>query len=328
MKPKNLSQLILKRQIYSDGFSLIEVVIVIVILAILALMALPNFTDLTAHASISKEAKESFVAQRFVGAIEYPKKGPLLDDSIKVIAREDDFLQDLDITAHKINKQKLIDSTSNIIGKVAKEIYDSLPESFTYIGVKDEMNLEGKQDLYVAFSFEEIKNIAKLIENPVAGPPRRVKVSDRVKVKVSSSEFAFTPITGDTLAITQGAPTVFQWSIKPKSYGKHKINVVISAIIKIDGTESVLLLDTHKENIKVTVTPVQWIDHFLFKYVTKHWPVLAAIGALLLFLYRVFLPKKTEEKSDNKTKSNATKRTIPIGEKPRVRYPSTPVDDD
>jgi len=82
MKPKNTSKLILKRQIFSDGFSLIEVVIVIVILAMLALVALPKYTDLTAYASMSKEAKESLVAQRFIDAIEYPKKGPLIDDSM------------------------------------------------------------------------------------------------------------------------------------------------------------------------------------------------------------------------------------------------------
>ena len=89
-----------------------------------------------------------------------------------------------------------------------------------------------------------------------------IRVSDRMKARLSGYKFQITAITPEIQAVSKSQRTEWKWEIHPKEEGQHKLHLTITALLEIDGHSTPRVIRTFSKTIEVNVSAPQKIGIF------------------------------------------------------------------
>ncbi|WP_231755978.1 MULTISPECIES: ornithine cyclodeaminase [unclassified Burkholderia] len=102
--------------------------------------------------------------------------------------------------------------------------------------------------------------------NPSAGnfQHARIKISDRMIARLSADpdDFSIDPAGDQEQAVGVAAPVVWSWRITPNHWGRHRLRLVLKALVTVDGGAVPARLTTLDKPMLVTVTPLGRVRHF------------------------------------------------------------------
>jgi hypothetical protein len=101
-------------------------------------------------------------------------------------------------------------------------------------------------------------------------------VSKVIVTKLIAPSFEVTPVTPERQALIDGQPTKWQWKLRPTENGKHKVNLSVTAVLKVDGQSVERFIVTFERDIFVHVT----IKNRLETFWASNWQWL--LGTLVL----------------------------------------------
>ena len=107
----------------------------------------------------------------------------------------------------------------------------------------------------------------------------RIKITRTMEVTLTGEEFQITPIAEEEQMIALDDTTEWKWSILPKEPGKHRVHLVVNAIIRVDGVE-MKRSKSFDRTIEIEVTGIQQTVIFM----QENWPWLALGFVPLVFL--------------------------------------------
>jgi hypothetical protein len=81
-----------------------------------------------------------------------------------------------------------------------------------------------------------------------------VKIGKRMEVQLAGAGFEITPITPSEQAISENAPTEWEWQVKAVKEGKLRLHLTLNAFVTVDGKDTRRKLQTFQKNILVEVT--------------------------------------------------------------------------
>ncbi|AJY38313.1 hypothetical protein BW21_5716 [Burkholderia humptydooensis] len=96
--------------------------------------------------------------------------------------------------------------------------------------------------------------------NPSAGnfQHARIKISDRMIARLSADpdDFSIDPAGVQEQAVGMAAPVVWSWRITLNHWGRHRLRLVLEALVTVDGGAVPARLTTLDKPMLVTVTPL------------------------------------------------------------------------
>tara|TARA_Y100000588_G_scaffold374781_1_gene450326 strand:+ start:1173 stop:3179 length:2007 start_codon:yes stop_codon:yes gene_type:complete len=107
----------------------------------------------------------------------------------------------------------------------------------------------------------------------------RIKITRTMEVTLTGEDFDITPIAEEKQLIARDDTTEWKWSIVPKKPGKHRVHLVVNAIIVVDGVE-MKRSKSFDRYIEIEVTGFQSTVLFL----QDNWPWLALAFVPLVFI--------------------------------------------
>lgn len=141
--------------------------------------------------------------------------------------------------------------------------------------VKAQLLIDTKKDLEV---------LSK--ELTVAGnvTTKQISVSRIVKATLVADNFDITNITENEQILTDNSSTEWLWTLKPKTAGKHEVNLSVTAIIKYEGKETKHHLKTFDKTITIEVTKEQLIIGWIKE--NYKWLITTLLLPLVVFLFK------------------------------------------
>ena len=240
------------------GVSLLELIISVSVILILVLIAIPAYQSYTI--GMSEKVKLTELDRFF--------KSKIFDQS-----SFPPHLQYLEIHPHYIRTR-------------VDNIYNTLPSAYTYVGAPESMNIDDTRKVYVALSTRELTDAVRLFGDDVTVNQDIAKIADRVQATLESNDFEIASDSPLVQAVREGAVTQWSWGIRAKREGSHTLTINISAIVKVSGTDTPLVLKTYSKTIEVSVKPTQRVWSFLRENAEWIWAPLAALSGGLLWLIR------------------------------------------
>jgi len=248
-----------------SGVSLNELLIAISVAIILALIAVPSYQTYTIGITENQQLKE---LDRFF-------QTKVLDQSTLP------------------PRLKYLDAHPHYVRTMGGEnIYKSLPSAYTYVGAPESMNIDDTRKVYVALSIRELTDTVSLFGDDVKINKDVAKIADRVQATLVSNDFEIVPDNPPVQAVRQSAVTQWSWGIRAKREGSNSLTINVSAIVKVSGTDTPLVLKTYSKKIEVSVKPTQRVWSFLKENAAWIWAPLAALGGGLLWLIKNFAARK------------------------------------
>lgn len=103
------------------------------------------------------------------------------------------------------------------------------------------------------------EQLAALIREPGAVKTATLKISSSMEAKLTSGPvFSIQAISPEEQMISQAEPTEWRWNVTPLQPGKHRLHLVVNAIVKVGESEKRRMLKTFDREIQVMV-PAQAI---------------------------------------------------------------------
>ncbi|SUY26976.1 Uncharacterised protein [Burkholderia oklahomensis] len=137
-----------------------------------------------------------------------------------------------------------------------------------------------------------LRDLQKLIveHNPDAGnfENAQIQVSDRMSAQLTADpdDFAVDPKGDQEQAVGTVSPVMWSWTITPNHWGRHTLQLVLKALVTVDGQPTPIVLTTLDKSIQVTVTPFGRVKRFFAANWQWIWTTLLAPLALWLWKYR------------------------------------------
>lgn len=140
---------------------------------------------------------------------------------------------------------------------------------------------------------EEVKNLESQLT--VDGTPlvKTIKVSKIVKATLIAPDFDVIKVTEEEQILSDAEPTEWLWKLSAKSFGKHEVNLSVTAIVKLDGREGKHHLKTFDKTITVEVTGKQLIIDWLKE--NYRWIISTLIIPVFVFLFKEKFKKLLEK---------------------------------
>ena len=120
---------------------------------------------------------------------------------------------------------------------------------------------------------KSVEDLKQRIEEAGEKGGQAIRVSNRMRAQLSGDNFHITPITPEEQAVTGSETTEWKWQIKPKEEGKHRLHLIVSALIKVEGETIPRVIKTFDRTIEVEVTLAQRAKSF----VQNNWQWLWAV---------------------------------------------------
>lgn len=129
-------------------------------------------------------------------------------------------------------------------------------------------NAPEKMELGKAENIQLILSLKQSIDdlkNEITAPGKKIgasiKVAERMEASLTGNAFVITPTTPSTeRAIISLENTNWQWEVVPKEKGEQQLHLTLTAIINVNGKDAGIAEKTYDYNIKVDVTPYQWVS--------------------------------------------------------------------
>lgn len=119
----------------------------------------------------------------------------------------------------------------------------------------------------------------------------RVSITNRMRATLKGSSFDITTITDEVQGISYDGTTRWQWEIRPRQSGTHRLFLTLSALLEVDGEETPHVVDVYSRTIDVRVGFAEQVAGFL----GDHWKWLA--GTIIIPLVGWYWRSRRSEKA-------------------------------
>jgi len=166
------------------------------------------------------------------------------------------------------------------------------------------MTLEKSETVYLRLSIaqtvEELKQ--EIINEGLTGQidtAKGIKIDSQMKaVLIGGEDFKVTPITPETLPVSNQTTTEWKWDVKALHSGNLKLYLTLNAIVEYeDGAgKHPVTIKTFDKNYTVAVP---WSENAVFKFIGNNWQWLwtaLIVPVVLWFLNRRRNEKKTSRR--------------------------------
>lgn len=159
----------------------------------------------------------------------------------------------------------------------ADRAYAKLPSAYTYVGAPIRMNLEETRHVYLALSMLKVADPLHLFLDESLIDAKQIKASDRMQVQLESGDFDITAEAPTVQAVRSQSVTQCSWDIRARRSGRCSLSLVVSALVRVSGSDTPLILTTYRRVVDVAVTPGQRIWSFLQENADWMWAPVAAL---------------------------------------------------
>lgn len=118
-------------------------------------------------------------------------------------------------------------------------------------------------------------------------------VSRILSATVTAPDFEVKNITPERQILSKTDNTNWLWTLKPNKVGVHRIDIGVTAILKMDNEETEYQIKTFKKTVEIEITPAQ----IIFGWISKYWQWLASTIVLPLLLWAYKSRKKSTDQS-------------------------------
>lgn len=150
------------------------------------------------------------------------------------------------------------------------------------LSIPDKSNITDDVRVELIISIE--KNVQQLLSE-LSEPGRTsgdtLLVSRVVVAHITAPDFDVTPVTPERQALSAIGNTSWLWTLQPKSAGTHKIDVSVTAIVKLDGTDREHHIKTFKKTVEVEIK----LSQLLWGWIVKYWQWLASTIVIPLAIW-------------------------------------------
>lgn len=94
----------------------------------------------------------------------------------------------------------------------------------------------------------------------------QIKISKVVTAKLVAPNFTVTAIEEEQQAISETAPTIWHWTLVPKTTGPHPVHVTIDAIVTVNDKEKTRTVRVFDQMVDIRIKPQQLIMEFFKQY--------------------------------------------------------------
>ena len=126
------------------------------------------------------------------------------------------------------------------------------------------------------------KENQKILEN--------IKISETMTARIVAPEFDVRSITNDKQVILSNEPTIWLWSLKPKSPGLHEVHLTIWANVNASGEKGDRQLKIFEKMLFVEITWGQVITN----WIDANWGLLS--GGIFVPIVGWYVKRKLEKK--------------------------------
>ncbi|MGF6444421.1 hypothetical protein [Paraburkholderia youngii] len=137
-------------------------------------------------------------------------------------------------------------------------------------GVPTAINLDDTPKIDLKIDLHKSKHE---LEQSVAGEgiptSDTIKVSESMIAHLTSDDFTITPISPEAQSLSSTATTTWEWEIKPKTWGKLGLKLVLDAELGTGSADKKRFLQAYAKDIEVQVWPVHW--RRIQDFATNNW---------------------------------------------------------
>lgn len=123
------------------------------------------------------------------------------------------------------------------------------------------------------------EELSKEITAPGTKESASIRVSKYMEAQLTGANFSITAVTPEKQMISRNSITDWKWEVQPKSEGRLKLHLMLTAIIDVNGTSVQKAIRTFDREIEVEITIRQALSHF----VKENWQWLWAAILIPLF---------------------------------------------
>jgi len=147
----------------------------------------------------------------------------------------------------------------------------------------ESMNLEKTELIHLILDMKKsVATLKNMIEGEGKKVGDRIRISSRMKARLTGQNFQIIAITPEIQAISGSYVTEWKWDIKPERTGSQKLHLTLSALIDVEGESTERAIETFDRVIDIQVTPGQTIKTFFKNNWQWLWMVVfAPIGTFL-----------------------------------------------
>jgi len=186
-------------------------------------------------------------------------------------------------------------STAKLL-KVPKKFDTVLPQSEDDIAnqlrtanmsfsVPDKANINDSVRIELLINLQkELQNLEKDLTESGKIYSNQVLVSKILIANITAPAFEVKNITPERQILSSSQNTSWLWTLKPLTAGKHKIDIGITALIKLNGEESEHHIKTLKKTVDIEITTTQIAYQWLLKY--WQWISTTILIPLIIWIYK------------------------------------------
>jgi len=99
----------------------------------------------------------------------------------------------------------------------------------------------------------------------------KIQVSKIVTVKLIAPAFTVIALGSEEQAISDTAPTTWEWDLSPTKPGNHEIRITVDALVKVDELSANRHIKTFDQSIFINITKQQLVTGWLKEYGQWLW---------------------------------------------------------
>lgn len=111
-----------------------------------------------------------------------------------------------------------------------------------------------------------------------------IRVSRITEVKLTAPAFDVNTITPSRQVLKDADINTWKWTLRPKSSGKHTVDITVLAVVEAEGVRVESTLVTFARQVQIEVTPQQMFSQWFAKY--WQWLGSTIVIPLLLWWYK------------------------------------------
>jgi hypothetical protein len=104
----------------------------------------------------------------------------------------------------------------------------------------------------------------------------RIRLSNRMEAQLTGQGFAIQTLTPELQAVTSRQTTRWRWEATPTEFGQRSLHFTLSAQVKIDGSDTPLVVRTFDREMLVKISLAQRVSGFVANNWQWLWAAVAA----------------------------------------------------
>jgi prepilin-type N-terminal cleavage/methylation domain-containing protein len=162
---------------------------------------------------------------------------------------------------------------------------ESLPLGNIAFSVSTVMILNRAEDVHLllspSMSIEELeKRLVETLRRETQVEGMQIRIAPRMEARLSGTNFSILGLTPEVQPVAWNQPTEWRWEVRPTEPGSQALHLTLTALLQIEGKDSMRAIRTFDRDIQVQVTWPQRISGFVAENWQWLWTTVAAPIAL------------------------------------------------